>query len=53
MRVHRPAELPKDRPVFAYCRDPFCLMSADAVTLPRGQGIDGLQLREGLVEWNS
>lgn len=50
---NRLAELPKDRPVIAYCRGPFCLMSSDAVRLLRGQGIDALQMREGVVEWNS
>lgn len=49
----RLAELPKDRPVIAYCRGPFCLMSTDAVTLLREQGIDALQMREGVVEWHS
>lgn len=49
----RLAELPKDRPVIAYCRGPFCLMSTDAVKLLRKKGIDALQLREGVVEWNS
>ena len=49
----RLAELPKDRPVIAYCRGPFCLMSADAVRLLREQGIDALQMRKGVVEWNS
>jgi rhodanese-related sulfurtransferase len=50
---NRLAELPKDRPVIAYCRGPFCLMSSDAVRLLRDQGIDALQMREGVVEWNS
>jgi rhodanese-related sulfurtransferase len=48
---NRLAELPKDRPVIAYCRGPFCLMSTDAVRLLREQGIEALQLREGVVEW--
>lgn len=47
----RLAELPKDRPVIAYCRGPFCLMSADAVKLLRQQGYDALQLRDGVAEW--
>lgn len=48
---NRLAELPKDRPVIAYCRGPFCLMSTDAVRLLREQGIDARQMREGVVEW--
>jgi rhodanese-related sulfurtransferase len=50
---NRLAELPKDRPVIAYCRGPFCLMSTDAVSLLRDQGIDAVQMREGGVEWHS
>lgn len=49
----RIAELPKDKPVIAYCRGPFCLMSADAVQLLRAQGVDASQLREGVAEWEA
>src|SRR3990167_10700711 len=31
----RLAELPKDRPIVAYCRGPYCLMAIDAVELLR------------------
>lgn len=48
----RLGELPRDRPVIAYCRGPFCFMSTDAVKLLRGKGIEALQLRDGVVEWN-
>ncbi|MDP2793194.1 MAG: rhodanese-like domain-containing protein [Sulfurisoma sp.] len=34
----RLADLPKDRPVVAYCRGPFCLMAKDAVDLLRKEG---------------
>jgi rhodanese-related sulfurtransferase len=50
---NRLAELPKDKPVIAYCRGPFCLMSVDAVQLLRSKGFDALQLREGVAEWGS
>jgi rhodanese-related sulfurtransferase len=46
-------ELPKDKPVIAYCRGPFCLMSADAVRLLRGQGYNAVQMRDGVVEWSA
>jgi rhodanese-related sulfurtransferase len=49
----RLTELPKDKPVIAYCRGPFCLMSADAVKFLRGKGIEALQLREGVAEWDT
>ncbi len=47
----RIAELPKNKPVIAYCRGPFCLMSADAVKLLRSKGIKASQLRDGVAEW--
>lgn len=49
----RLAELPKGKPVIAYCRGPFCLMSADAVKLLRRKGFQALQLRDGVAEWNT
>nr|WP_315593788.1 metalloregulator ArsR/SmtB family transcription factor [uncultured Cupriavidus sp.] len=47
----RLAELPMDKPIVAYCRGPFCLMSDDAVRLLREQGFSALKLREGVAEW--
>ena len=47
----RLAELPKDKPIVAYCRGPYCLMSVDAVRLLQEQGFTALQLREGVNEW--
>lgn len=47
----RLAELPKDRPIVAYCRGPYCLMAPDAVALLRQEGYRAVQLREGVAEW--
>jgi rhodanese-related sulfurtransferase len=47
----RLSQLPKDRAIVAYCRGPFCLMSADAVKLLRAAGFEALQLRDGVAEW--
>ena len=47
----RLAELPQDKPIVAYCRGPFCLMSADAVRLLQDQGVKAQQLSEGVAEW--
>ena len=33
-------ELPRDRPIVAYCRGPFCTFSADAARLLRERGFD-------------
>lgn len=49
----RLAELPKDKPVIAYCRGPFCFMSGDAVKLLRNRGFNAMQLRDGVAEWNA
>jgi len=48
----RLAELPKDRPIVAYCRGPYCLMAPDAVALLKKAGYTAFQLREGVAEWN-
>jgi rhodanese-related sulfurtransferase/DNA-binding transcriptional ArsR family regulator len=47
----RLAELPKNVPIVAYCRGPYCLMSADAVRLLQEQGYIASQMREGVNEW--
>ena len=44
-------ELPKDRPVVAYCRGPFCLMAPDAVALLKDKGYLACLLRDGVAEW--
>ena len=47
----RLSELPKDRPIVAYCRGPFCLMASDAVELLRARGFDAMKLSDGVAEW--
>ena len=47
----RLAELPRDKPSVAYCRGPYCLMSADAVRLLQDQGFSAQQWREGVADW--
>lgn len=49
----RIAELPKDVPVVAYCRGPFCLMAKDAVELLRKKGYQAFHLTDGVAEWRS
>ena len=49
----RLAELPTDREVVAYCRGPYCLMSADAVRLLRASGRVAHRLDDGLPDWRS
>lgn len=49
----RLAELPKDVPVVAYCRGPFCLMAMDAVELLRKKGYRAFHLTDGVAEWRA
>lgn len=47
----RLAELPKDKPIVAYCRGPFCLMSDEAVKLLARRGFRVSKLADGVSEW--
>ena len=49
----RLAELPKNTPVVAYCRGPFCLMARDAVRLLRKKGYRAIHLADGVAEWRA
>jgi len=49
----RLAELPRDTPVVAYCRGPFCLMARDAVELLRKRGYRAVHLSDGVAEWRA
>ena len=49
----RLAELPRDRLIVAYCRGPFCLFAGDAVALMKSKGLDAMQLRAGVMEWQA
>jgi rhodanese-related sulfurtransferase/DNA-binding transcriptional ArsR family regulator len=49
----RLADLPKDRPVVAYCRGPFCLMSDEAVKLLSRRGFRASKLADGVAEWHA
>jgi len=46
-------QLPKDKPVVAYCRGPFCLMAQDAVALLHKQGFRAQHLEDGVAEWRA
>lgn len=49
----RMAEIPKDVPVIAYCRGPFCLMAKDAVELLQRKGYRAVHLSDGVAEWRA
>ena len=44
-------ELPRDRPIVAYCRGAYCLFADEAVTLLRQHGFDAYRLDGGWPEW--
>lgn len=49
----RLAELPRDKPVVAYCRGPFCLMAKEAVELLNKEGFKAVRLEDGVAEWRA
>lgn len=49
----RLAELPKDKEIVAYCRGPFCLMSAEAVALLKKRGFKARKIGDGIAEWSA
>lgn len=49
----RLAELPKNKPVVAYCRGPFCMMAKDAVALLQNRGYQVFKLDDGVAEWRA
>jgi len=49
----RLADLPRDKPVVAYCRGPFCLMAKEAVELLRQEGFSAIRLEDGVAEWRA
>lgn len=46
-------ELNKDQEVVAYCRGPYCMLSADAVRALSRRGFRARRLEDGLPEWRA
>lgn len=46
-------ELGKKREVVAYCRGPYCMLSADAVRLLSRRGYRARRLEDGVLEWSA
>ncbi|MFB6262909.1 MAG: ArsR/SmtB family transcription factor [Bradymonadaceae bacterium] len=44
-------ELPSDEEIVAYCRGPYCVMSAEAVETLREREFDAIRLEDGVREW--
>ncbi len=46
-------QLPKNKPVVAYCRGPYCVMAFEAVRRLRERGKDARRLEDGFPEWRA
>lgn len=46
------ASLPANKEIVAYCRGPYCLMSAQAVEILKSKGIKASRLEAGVHEWH-
>lgn len=46
-------ELPADKDIVAYCRGPFCMMSAEAVELLKEHGLRAFKIADGTPEWKA
>lgn len=46
-------ELPADKDIVAYCRGPFCMMSAEAVALLQAHGYRARKIADGTPEWQA
>ncbi|MHB2033866.1 MAG: ArsR/SmtB family transcription factor [Gemmatimonadaceae bacterium] len=49
----RLSAIPKRRPVVAYCRGPYCVLSAGAVEKLRRRGYRAVRLADGLPDWKA
>lgn len=49
----RLGELPRNTPVFAYCRDRYCVLSQEATELLSRNGYRVRRLPEGIAEWRA
>ncbi len=45
------SSLPTNYDVVAYCRGPYCLISAEAVKLLKAKGINAFRLEKGVQDW--
>ena len=51
--VGRLEDLSKDHEVVAYCRGPYCMLSADAVRALSRRGYRASRLEDGVLEWRA
>jgi rhodanese-related sulfurtransferase/biotin operon repressor len=46
-------ELPRDQGIVAYCREPYCVLSYEAVAELRKRGFKAFRLEDGYPEWKA
>lgn len=51
--TRRLSELSEDAQIVAYCRDPYCVLSTEAVTILRANGRQAQRLIGGVPEWRA
>jgi rhodanese-related sulfurtransferase len=49
--VKRLKDLPRNKEIVAYCRGPYCVLSADAVRTLRKRGYRAIRFEMGVMEW--
>ena len=47
----RLSDVPRDQPIVAYCRGPYCVLAVEAVELLRNRGFTARRLEDGFPEW--
>ena len=47
----RLGELPRGRPIVAYCRGPYCVLAVNAVETLRRNGFDAVRAAESVEDW--
>jgi DNA-binding transcriptional ArsR family regulator/rhodanese-related sulfurtransferase len=47
----RLAEIPRDRPVIAYCRGPFCVLAVEAAETLQRNGFAARRMESGVPDW--
>ena len=50
---HGIERLPRNQPIIAYCRGPYCVLSVEASAILRAQGYDIRRLEDGYPEWKA
>jgi len=44
-------EIPREAEIVAYCRGPYCVLSAEAVSFLRKSGFRAIRMKDGFPEW--